>query len=235
MLLSQEMQLCCYSYWEGELWVDWGTTSSALWGIKDPDEQSPASMNHDSVAFCVCKQTGVALGLFEFHSSSHAYHDRTLQKIHLEWNDCWGKARCVKVGVSHQRKILARTYRAAVNHIKASTETPLAAAAAADGVWCVKGMILLAQPHSCHYIPFMAYCLSHDLTFTLSSGEIICQEFWPRHHTHILLQLKPPSLPLSWLRACIHTCTHIFSCHLGSDTIVLGFDRKSIQLTDECS
>lgn len=38
-------------------------------GWKESDEQSLASMNRDSVAFCVCKQTGVALDLVEFHSS----------------------------------------------------------------------------------------------------------------------------------------------------------------------
>jgi len=43
-----------------------------------------------------------------------------------------GRARSVKGAVSHQRNILARIYRAVVNPIKASTETPLAAAD--DGV-----------------------------------------------------------------------------------------------------
>lgn len=49
-----------------------GNTSSALWGMEGSDEQSPASMNRDSVAFCVCKQAGVALGLFESHSTSRS-------------------------------------------------------------------------------------------------------------------------------------------------------------------
>ena len=37
-----------------------GETHSAMWGMADSNEQSPASINRDSVAFCVCKHTDAA-------------------------------------------------------------------------------------------------------------------------------------------------------------------------------
>ena len=111
-------------------------------------------------------------------------------------------------GVPHQRETLDRTYRATMNHIKAGTGSPLAAAD--DGARHVTGMIsLVTRPQSCQLYFFYGLAPStwpHIFYFTSD--------------THTLsFNSTPPHLP-SWLHTHIHTHTHTHTSlrHLGSDT-----------------
>ena len=99
-------------------------------------------------------------------------------------------------GVPHQRETLDRTYRATMNHIKAGTGSPLAAAD--DGARHVTGMIsLVTRPQSCQLYFFYGLAPStwpHIFYFTSD--------------THTLsFNSTPPHLP-SWLHTHIHTHTH---------------------------
>lgn len=201
--------------------------------MEGSDEQSPASLNLDSVASTVCKQTSVsqwiptALGLFEFHSSLRAHHEREKKLIcSCTWNDFWERVRHVLGGggCSTPEGDPGQNLKSCMNNIKASAGNPLAAAAAAaDGMWWEWICRLL---NFIHYFPFTAsHVTSHILLRRVSEGEIlysISGVLTKALHTHSLLV------------ACMHTHTLLrvtWPVTLG----VLGFDRKSIQLTDECS
>lgn len=203
--------------------MEGGETSSASWGMEGSDEQSPASLNLHSVAFfSVCKQMSVtlwflvALGLFEF---TVAY---MLVMSEGKWICSWLR-NYFWVG-SEMGWGGCSTVEGCMNHIKASVANPLAIAG--DGVWWEWICRPLDLIHV-NCIPFMASCLSRDLTyFTHRSPSVARKMSRPdRGITHISLQVNPPSRPL---RAHPHTHTSL-DVTWPVTLEVLGFDRKSIQ------
>ncbi len=163
------------------------------------------------------------------------------RKLICSWTEMTSEEGVSKGGVPHQREILGRACRAALNHIKACAGTPLAAAA--DGVWCVTGMIFVGRSTS-----FMSTIFLLWLTASHVTPHILLTRACERRnmsgvltgasHTHSPSTQPPPhpSLLLSCLRACIHTRAHTILHVTWAVTLeVLGFDRKSIWLTDECS
>lgn len=128
----------------------------------------------------------------------------------------------------------------------------MAAAAAADGVWWVTGMILLVpRPHSCQLYSFYgllpSYMTSHILLTAASGWRWLCCDggiahMHPSMHTFFLFT-KPIHCDLSLrLSYCTHLCTciqtrthmhtHTSSCHLDSDTRVIGLCQE-IYITDK--
>lgn len=156
------------------------------------------------------------------------------RKLICSWTEMTSEKGVSKGGVPHWREILGRTCRAALNHIKACAGTPLAAAND-DGVWCVTGIILLAaRPHSCQLYSFYGL-LPPTWPHTFYLQEPARGVLTEASHTHSPSTQPPPISP-SVLVMCMHSHAHTFLRVTWAVTLeVLGFDRKSIRLTDECS
>lgn len=167
-----------------------------------------------TVFLCVCKQTGGA----QWSPATYGWCERHSNPTRSSAPGLKWFRKDVEVVFHIRRGVLGRIYRAAMDHIKAKPRW--LRLMMENDVWQELSCWLPDLIHVI-YIPFMAYRLPRDLTYSTYKSQR-GEKYVARPDWGVTRTRSPSTRSLFLLSAYVHTCACNHSCHLCIVTSGIG-------------